>query len=69
MKNASFATNYQTKQIKLNFCCHILIFANNLIIATEKQKQLQKIITEMEVGRFLYFDCNSLFDNLAVIVY
>jgi hypothetical protein len=47
------------KQIKQNFCCNILIFANNLVIATEKQNNLQKIITETELGRFLYFDCNS----------
>jgi hypothetical protein len=45
-KKVAFATNYHMKQRKLNF----VIFAHNLVTATEKQNNLRKITTDHRSG-------------------
>jgi hypothetical protein len=53
-KNVAFATNYHMKQRKLNF---VTIMAHNLVTATEKQNNLQKITTyhKSKSGKVLVF--------------
>jgi hypothetical protein len=53
-KDAAFATDYHMKQRKLNF---VAIFAHtcNLVTATEKQNNLQKITTDYGSGKVLVF--------------
>jgi hypothetical protein len=65
-KNVASATNYHIKQGKLNF---VAIFAHNLVTATEKLNNLQKIRTDLEERKWessciltvnlLIFFCND----------
>ena len=51
-KNVAFVTNYHMKQRKLNF---VAIFLLNLVTATKKHDNLQKISTDCGSGKVLVF--------------
>ena len=58
MNLSALATNYHIKTKKTKFCGFILILADmNLVIATEKQNNLQKIATNYRnrSGKVLVF--------------